>query len=52
MAEVKWIKLSTQMFKDEKIKLIEQMPEADTILIIGSSCWPRLGKPMRQAISN
>ncbi|WP_145681826.1 phage replisome organizer N-terminal domain-containing protein, partial [Bacillus licheniformis] len=26
MAEVKWIKLSTQMFEDEKIKLIEQMP--------------------------
>lgn len=34
MSDVKWIKLSTHMFDDEKIKLIESMPEADTILII------------------
>ncbi|MFA1820584.1 phage replisome organizer N-terminal domain-containing protein [Virgibacillus oceani] len=38
MSDVKWIKLSTQMFEDEKIRLIEQMPEADTILII----WVKL----------
>lgn len=38
MADVKWIKLSTQMFEDEKIKLIESMPEADTILVI----WVKL----------
>ncbi|MGE6619455.1 phage replisome organizer N-terminal domain-containing protein [Bacillus mycoides] len=35
---VKWIKLSTTMFEDEKIRLIESMPEADTLLII----WIRL----------
>ncbi|WP_445661395.1 phage replisome organizer N-terminal domain-containing protein [Bacillus sp. FSL K6-3431] len=35
---VKWIKLSTQMFEDEKIRLIENMPEADTILV----CWFKL----------
>lgn len=35
---VKWIKLSVGMFDDEKIKLIEQMPDADTILII----WVKL----------
>src|SRR5699024_697573 len=34
MSNIKWIKLSTSMFDDEKIKLIEQLPEADTILII------------------
>ena len=34
MAEVKWIKITTTMFDDEKIKLIESMPEADTLLII------------------
>jgi len=28
MAEVKWIKLVTEFFDDEKIKLIEAMPEA------------------------
>ncbi|TWJ56202.1 phage replisome organizer N-terminal domain-containing protein [Bacillus paralicheniformis] len=44
MAEVKWIKLSTQMFEDEKIKLIEQMPEADTILIIWVKLLAQAGK--------
>lgn len=44
MAEVKWIKLSTQMFEDEKIKLIEQMPEADTILIIWVKLLSQAGK--------
>lgn len=34
MPEVKWIKLTTSMFDDEKIKLIESMPDKDTILII------------------
>ena len=34
MAEVKWIKITTDIFSDEKILLIEQMPEADTILVI------------------
>ena len=34
MAEIKWIKLKTDIFSDEKILLIEQMPEADTILVI------------------
>ncbi|EKN40722.1 phage replication initiation, partial [Clostridium botulinum CFSAN001627] len=26
MAEVKWIKITTNMFDDEKIKLIDAMP--------------------------
>jgi len=34
MPEVKWIKLSTNVFNDEKIKIIESMPEKDSILII------------------
>lgn len=34
MTEVKWIKITTTMFDDEKIRLIESMPEADSILII------------------
>lgn len=34
MAEVKWIKITTDIFSDEKIMLIEQMPEADTMLVI------------------
>lgn len=34
MAEIKWIKLSVNMFDDEKIKLIRTMPEGDTIALI------------------
>ncbi len=44
MSEVKWIKLSTKMFEDEKIKLIEQMPESDTILIIWVKLLAQAGK--------
>lgn len=44
MADVKWIKLSTSMFDDEKIKLIEQMPDADTILIIWIKLLAQAGK--------
>lgn len=33
-AEIKWIKIATNVFSDEKIMLIEQMPEADTIIVI------------------
>lgn len=34
MAEVKWIKFSTDMFNDEKIKLIEAMPDGDALVIV------------------
>lgn len=34
MAEVKWIKIVTGIFDDEKIQLIEQMPDSDTVLVI------------------
>jgi predicted phage replisome organizer len=34
MSDIKWIKISTNIFDDEKIKLIENLPEGDTILII------------------
>ena len=34
MADVKWIKIVTGIFDDEKIKLIEAMPEADAIIVI------------------
>ena len=44
MSEIKWIKLSTKMFEDEKIRLIEKMPEADTILIIWVKLLAQAGK--------
>jgi predicted phage replisome organizer len=44
LADVKWIKLSTNMFEDEKIRLIESLPEADTILIIWVKLLAQAGK--------
>src|SRR5438874_9934292 len=38
MSAVRWIKLSTDLFNDEKIRYIEQLPEADSILTI----WVKL----------
>lgn len=38
MAEIKWIKITTDIFDDEKIRIIEKMPEGDAILVI----WLRL----------
>lgn len=34
MAGVKWIKICTDIFDDEKVVLIESMPEADGIIVI------------------
>lgn len=38
MADVKWIKITTDMFENDKIDFIESLPEADAIIII----WIRL----------
>lgn len=38
MAEVKWIKIVTGIFDDEKMLLIENLPEADSIIV----CWFKL----------
>lgn len=37
-SDLSWIKLSLNIFDDEKIKIIETMPEHDAILL----CWVRL----------
>lgn len=34
MADVKWIKITTDIFDDEKILLIESMPERDSLIVI------------------
>lgn len=34
MSEVRWIKIVTDVFDDDKIKMIESMPESDTIIVI------------------
>lgn len=41
---VQWIKLTTFMFDDDKIKLIESMPEKDTVLIIWIKLLIQAGK--------
>lgn len=34
MAEVKWIKIATDIFDNQKIKIIESMPEGDAIIVV------------------
>lgn len=34
MAEVKWIKLATDIFDNRKIKAIEQMPDGDAVIVV------------------
>lgn len=34
MAEVKWIRIVTDIFDDEKILLIEQLPQGDSLIVI------------------
>jgi len=34
MAQVKWIKINVDIFDDEKIKIIQAMPEGDALLVI------------------
>lgn len=44
MSEVKWIKITTNMFDDEKIDFIESLPESDAILIIWIKLLTLAGK--------
>ncbi len=44
MAEVKWIKLTTDIFDDEKILMIESLPSADAIIVIWFKLLALAGK--------
>jgi predicted phage replisome organizer len=44
MAKVEWIKTRVDLFEDEKIKLIESLPEGDTLLIIWMKLLAHAGK--------
>lgn len=44
MPSIEWIKLSTSIFDDEKIQLIEAMPAADTLLVIWFKLLAQAGK--------
>ena len=47
MAEVKWIKIIPDVFDDDKIKLIETMPEGDSIIVIWFKLLCLAGKQNR-----
>ena len=44
MADVKWIKITTDMFDNEKIRIIESMPDSDAILVIWIKLLTLAGK--------
>jgi predicted phage replisome organizer len=44
MANVSWIKLNVNMFNDDKIRLIETMPEGDAILVVWIKLLTQAGK--------
>jgi predicted phage replisome organizer len=44
MASVKWIKITTDIFDDEKMRLIDALPEADTIIVIWFKLLAQAGK--------
>lgn len=44
MAEVKWIKITTNIFDDEKMKLIDVLPERDAIIVIWFKLLAMAGK--------
>ena len=44
MTKISWIKLKTEMFDDQKIQLIETLPEGDSILIVWIKLLAMAGK--------
>lgn len=44
MTEISWIKLKTDLFENDKIKLIEALPAADTIIVIWLKLLTAAGK--------
>lgn len=44
MADIKWIKITTDVFDDEKILLIESLPDADSIIVIWFKLLTLAGK--------
>ena len=44
MADVKWIKITTDIFNDEKMMLIEYMPDSDSLIVIWFKLLALAGK--------
>lgn len=50
MSEIKWIKICTDIFDDEKILLIESKPEKDSIIVIWFKLLCFAGKQDRKSV--
>ena len=50
MTEVKWIKICTDIFDDEKILFIETMPEADSLIVIWFKLLCMAGKQNNKGV--
>lgn len=50
MNGVQWIKITTDIFDDEKIQLIESMPEGDTLIVIWFKILVLAGKQNNSGI--
>ena len=50
MSEVKWIKIATTIFDDEKILLIESMPDADALIVIWLKLLVLAGKANKDGL--
>lgn len=50
MNGVQWIKITTDIFEDEKIQLIESMPEGDTLIVIWFKILVLAGKQNNSGI--
>lgn len=50
MADVKWIKIVTDIFDDEKVLLIESLPEADALIVIWFKLLCLAGKQNNQGV--
>lgn len=44
MSEIKWFKVLTDMFADDKIKIIQSMPEGDALLVMWFKVLAQAGK--------
>lgn len=49
-SDVKWIKIATDIFDDEKIALIESMPDADSLIVIWFKILTLAGKVNTQGV--
>ncbi|EGL86899.1 phage replisome organizer N-terminal domain protein [Streptococcus infantis SK1076] len=50
MSEIKWIKITTDIFDDEKICLIDALPDHDAILVIWFKILALAGKHNRNGL--